>query len=58
MATALSHSTRRTLFAAGKIAARSAQLLHESDVCYVPLADRAWDCDSETMQPRRAPDAE
>lgn len=55
MATALSHSTRRTLFAAGRIPARSSFPQHESDVTYTPLADRAWDCDSETMQPRRAP---
>ena len=52
---ALSHSTRRVLIAAGKIPARSSYPQHESDVTYTPLADRAWDADSETMQPRRAP---
>ena len=44
----------RQLFAAGIIPARSSQLLHESDVMYVPLRDRAWDADSETFQPRRS----
>lgn len=57
--TALSHSTRRVLFVAGKIPARATRPQHESDVTpYVPLRDRAWDCDSETMQPRRAPVSE
>ncbi len=54
MADNTSTPLRRVLFAAGVIPSRNSTPQHESDVTYTPLAQREWDADSETFQPRRS----